>query len=244
MNTQYAIITGASGGIGSAIAKRLAKEAYSLALWGNRSQEKLAAVAEECSPAPVLTLTGDLGNSAVVTEQMKKVYNTFPRIDLLVNCAGISHIGLLTDMTDDEWNNIVQTNLSSIFYCCRSVVPKMVHEKKGRILNISSVWGNSGASCEVAYSATKGGLNSFTKALAAELAPSGITVNALSCGIIDTPMNHCFSEEEVTSICEEIPVGRMGTPEEVAEMAALLAKAPTYLTGQIITMDGGWTTTG
>lgn len=244
MNTQYAMITGASGGIGSAIARRLAKEGYSLALWGNRSQEKLAAVAEECGPAPVLTLTGDLGNSAVVTEQIKKVYTTFPRIDLLVNCAGISHIGLLTDMTDDEWNNIVQTNLSSVFYCCRSVVPKMVHEKKGRILNISSVWGNSGASCEVAYSATKGGLNSFTKALAAELAPSGITVNALSCGIIDTPMNHCFSEEEIASICEEIPVGRMGTPEEVAEMATLLAKAPTYLTGQIITMDGGWTTTG
>ena len=116
----------------------------------------------------------------------------------------------------------------------------MVHQKSGRIVNISSVWGNVGASCEVAYSAAKGGINSFTKALAKELAPSGIAVNALACGIIDTPMNHCFSREEIDAICEEIPAGRMGTPEEAAEMVCLLAKAPVYMTGQILTMDGGW----
>lgn len=248
MKTQYAIITGASGGIGGAIAKQLAAEGYGLALLGNRSSDQLAAVEKECkirlqeagSCAPVLSQTGDLGNSSTVSELMNEILTVFPHIDLLVNCAGISYVGLLTDMTDDDWDNIMQTNLSSAFYCCRSLLPHFIHEKKGRILNISSVWGNSGASCEVAYSASKGGLNSFTKALAKELAPSGITVNALACGMIDTPMNQGFSEEEIQDICEEIPAGRMGTPEEVAEMAALLAKAPAYLTGQVITIDGGW----
>lgn len=252
MTTQYAIITGASGGIGSAIARQLARDGYGLALLGNHSAEALASVASECRnflqkanpAAPVLTLSGDLGDSAVAAKLMNVIHLKFSRIDLLVNCAGISHIGLLTDMSDTEWNTILQTNLSSVFYCCRSIVPFMVHEKKGRILNISSVWGNSGASCEVAYSATKGGLNSFTKALAGELAPSGIAVNALACGLIDTPMNHCFSEEETLALCNEIPIGRMGTPDEVAKMVSLLAAAPDYLTGQVITMDGGWTTTG
>ncbi len=248
METQYAVITGASGGIGGAIAKRLAAEGYGLALLGNHSANQLAAVEKECkmnlqevgSCAPVVSRTGDLGNSSTVSKLMNEILTVFPQIDLLVNCAGISYIGLLSDMTDDDWNNIIQTNLSSVFYCCRSILPHLVHKKKGRILNLSSVWGNSGASCEVAYSATKGGLNSFTKALAKELAPSGITVNALACGMIDTPMNHGFSEDEIRDICEEIPMGRMGTPEEIAEMIVLLAKAPVYLTGQVITIDGGW----
>jgi 3-oxoacyl-[acyl-carrier protein] reductase len=161
-------------------------------------------------------------------------------VDCLINCAGISHIGLMTDMQDREWHNIIDSNLSSVFYCCREIVPAMVHEKKGRILNISSVWGNTGASCEVAYSASKGGMNTFTKALAKELAPSGIAVNALACGLIDTTMNQCFSEDERNALCEEIPAGRMGTPQEVADMTALLCRAPYYLTGQIITIDGGW----
>ena len=146
----------------------------------------------------------------------------------------------MTDMTDAQWSDVIGSNLSSAFYCCRSVVPFMVHEKKGRILHISSVWGESGASSEAAYSASKGGLNAFTKALAKELAPSGIAVNALSCGLIDTAMNQCLSDEEKQALCEEIPAGRMGTPEEVAEMAALLVEAPDYLTGQVITIDGGW----
>lgn len=248
MKTQYAIITGASGGIGGAIARQLASEGYGLALLGNRSSGKLAKIADECqkllqksgSSAPVLSRIGDLGNPSTVSKLMNEILAAFPHIELLVNCAGASYVGLLTDMTDDDWNNMIQTNLSSVFYCCRSIVPHFVCSKKGRILNISSVWGNSGASCEVAYSAAKGGLNTFTKALAKELAPSGIAVNALACGMIDTPMNDCFSEEEIRNICDEIPAGRMGTPEETAKMAALLAKAPVYLTGQIITIDGGW----
>lgn len=239
---QTAIVTGASGSIGSAISIRLSKAGYSLALAGNESQKELEQTTLLCQKEnTVHTLYGDLSDPSAANKLMQEATKRFTHIDLLVNCAGISHIGLLSDMTDEEWANIINTNLSSVFYCCRAIIPSMVHRKSGRILNISSVWGTSGASCEVAYSAAKGGLNSFTKALAKELAPSGIAVNALACGMIDTPMNHCFSEEEIQAICEDIPAGRMGTPEEVAEAVIHLAESPSYLTGQIITMDGGWT---
>ena len=162
--------------------------------------------------------------------------------DLLVNCAGISHIGLLQDMDTEDWLRVMNINLTSAFTMCHSVIPSMKKKKKGRILNISSVWGSVGASCEAAYSATKGGIHALTKALARELAPSGIAVNAIACGMIDTAMNHCFTKEEITDICEEIPAGRMGSTEEIADTVALLAKAPVYLTGQIIGVDGGWKT--
>lgn len=240
--TPTAIITGASGGIGSAIAKKLAEKGYSLVLLGNRSTEALKKTADDCRTFghTAETLTGDLQTGTETSRLMSQAVELLGHIDCLVNCAGISHIGLLTDMTDEEWHRVLDCNLSSVFYCCRSIVPEMVHKKRGRILNISSVWGNSGASCEVAYSASKGGLNAFTKGLAKELAPSGIAVNALSCGIIDTAMNQCFSKEEIQALCDDIPAGRMGTPEEAAAMAALMLEAPLYLTGQVITMDGGW----
>lgn len=246
MKRKTAIITGASGDIGSAIATRLAKDGYQLVLIGHRSTDRLQHTATACqqiqpasSPA-IYSLQGDLRHSDSAKKVIDKALSYFRSIDLLVNCAGISHIGLLSEMTNDEWFDILNANLSSAFYCCRGVIPSMVHHKSGRILNISSVWGTVGASCEVAYSATKGAINSLTKGLAKELAPSNIAVNALACGMIDTKMNHCFSEEEIQAICEEIPAGRMGTPEEVADMIALLANAPNYLTGQIITIDGGW----
>lgn len=242
-----AIITGASGSIGGAIAKRLAGAGYTLVLIGNRSTKRLEDISKLCQNSAKLykkeihTLSGDLGRAADARNLMNQALILLGKVDLLVNCAGISYIGLVSDMTDEEWLNILNTNLSSLFYCCRTIIPSMVHEKAGHILNISSIWGNSGASCEAAYSATKGGLNAFTKALAKELAPSGIAVNALACGMIDTPMNSVFSEDEIRQICEEIPAGRMGTPEEVADMAFRLAEAPSYLTGQIVTIDGGWT---
>ena len=144
------------------------------------------------------------------------------------------------DMGDDEWRRVIDTNLSSVFYCCRAAIPPMISRKSGRIINISSMWGNSGASCEAAYSASKAGVNGLTKALAKELAPSNIQVNAIACGIIDTAMNACFSEEELSALKEEIPAGRLGTPEEVAELAFTLAENHPYLTGQIIGLDGGY----
>jgi len=150
-------------------------------------------------------------------------------------------VGLLTDMSIDDWHRIVNTNLTSVFSTCKHAVPHMVKQQSGKIINISSVWGNVGASCEVAYSACKGGMNTFTKALAKELAPSGIQVNAIACGCIDTQMNACFSEEEKQELAEEIPIGRFGTPKEVADLVLDLAQKHNYLTGQVITLDGGWT---
>ena len=144
-------------------------------------------------------------------------------------------------MSPEEWRKVLSTNLDSCFYTSKYAIPLMLKKHAGRIINISSVWGNVGASTEVAYSASKGGVNAFTKALAKELAPSNIQVNAIACGVIDTSMNACFSEEDMEALRAEIPADRIGDPAEVAKLALQLVNAPAYLTGQIITMDGGWT---
>ena len=139
-----------------------------------------------------------------------------------------------------DWQRLIKTNIEGVFNCCHLAVPEMVRRQSGRIINISSVWGSVGASCEAVYSATKGAINSFTKALAKELAPSHIPVNALACGAIDTQMNQFLSEEERQMLIDEIPACRMGLPREVAELIWQIAQAPEYMTGQIITLDGGW----
>ena len=236
------LITGASRGIGRGIALACAKQGYDLILTCVNEIEKLREVEQICSSmgSSCLLYQGDIGDSTCVAELFTMIENKWEGIDVLINNAGISYIGLLTDMTDEEWNRMIQTNLSSVFYCARAAVPYMVRQKKGRIINISSMWGNVGASCEVAYSATKGGVNSFTKALAKELAPSNIQVNALALGVIDTEMNHCFSEDERNALIEEIPMGRMGMPEEVGDMIVSMIEGPAYLTGQVITVDGGY----
>lgn len=240
---QTALITGASRGIGAALAETFAHAGYQLALCCHKSQEQLRDLADQLQKkyhTPVLIFIGDVGEYAFVEDMVKQTLDTFGSIDVLINNAGISYIGLLTDMTIDDWNQIVATNLTSVFSACRCTVPSMVHNKSGRIINISSVWGNVGASCEVAYSACKGGINSFTRALGKELAPSNITVNAIACGVIDTDMNRCFSEEERAELVTEIPAERMGQPQEVAELALSIASGHAYLNGQIITLDGGW----
>ena len=168
------------------------------------------------------------------------IYEKYDALDVLVNNAGIAHIGLFTDMTNEEWNRLLQTNLSSVFYCCHAAVPNMVSKKSGKIINISSMWGSVGASCEVAYSATKSGVHGLTRALAKELAPSNIQVNAIACGCIDTSMNAQLDTEERSSLEEEIPAGRFGSPQEIADFVMKLADSPSYLTGQIIGMDGGF----
>ena len=171
---------------------------------------------------------------------VQDILDHFGRIDVLVNNAGIAHVGLFQDMTPGEWRNVLGTNLDSVYNCCHAVLPGMILRHSGRIINISSVWGVSGASCEVAYSASKGGMNALTRALAKELAPSGIAVNAIACGAIDTDMNSCFTDEEKADIAAEIPAGRFGRPEEVADLALSLAEGTDYLTGQVINLDGGW----
>lgn len=234
-----ALITGASRGIGAAIARTFAEDGYTLYLTCSGSFETLTELAQELSDQYGISCTplqADMGTE----EEVQQLFRSISSLDVLVNNAGISHVGLLSDMSAWEWHRIFAVNLDSCFYTCRAAIPLMLSSHSGRIINISSVWGNVGASMEVAYSATKGGMNAFTKALAKELAPSNIQVNAIACGVIDTKMNACFSPEELQALKEEIPADRLGTAAEVGALALQLAKAPAYLTGQIITLDGGW----
>lgn len=234
-----ALITGASRGIGEAIAKELARQGFDLTLTCLNSLDQLKELAgglEKKYGVSCHIFQGDMGDP----EAVDRSFDGMNRLDVLINNAGISHIGLLSDMSVSQWRRVMSTNLDSCFYTCRRAIPLMVHVKQGRIINISSVWGQAGASMEAAYSASKGGVNSLTKALAKELAPSNIQVNAIACGVIDTDMNRCFSPEEMASLIEEIPADRIGRPEEVAALAGQLITAPAYMTGQIITIDGGW----
>ena len=243
MKHKTILITGASHGIGRAIAARFAAEGFSLVLNCKTDIMLLRSYADELAHTygiRTLAVPGDISDHTFVCSLFSQARDVFGGVDVLVNNAGISHIGLLTDLSIDDWNRVIATNLTSVFSCCHEAVPYMVHQKSGCIINIFSVWGNVGASCEVAYSASKGGVNSFTKALAKELAPSNITVNAIACGVIDTRMNGCFDADERTALEAEIPMGRYGTPDEVAALAWQLATAPAYLTGQILTIDGGW----
>ncbi len=236
---QTALITGASRGIGRAIACEFAKQGYDLILTCLTNIDMLQQLADELTgtyPISCRTYQADMSNY----DEVKTIFEDIEQIDVLVNNAGISYVGLLSDMTPKEWHSVMHTNLDACFYTSKHAIPLMLHHHRGKIINISSVWGNVGASMEVAYSASKGGLNTFTKALAKELAPSGIQVNAIACGLIDTDMNKCFSPEDIEAVKAEIPADRLGTVEEVASLAAQLAEAPEYLTGQIITIDGGW----
>lgn len=241
---QCVLITGASRGIGRAIAIEFAKNGCSLVLNCHHSKELLMELKQNLQTSygtEILASVGDIGDFSYVSKLFEEIKQQFGGVNVVINNAGISHIGLLTDMTIDEWQQILNTNLSSVFYTSKLAIPYMLSKQSGKIINISSVWGNVGASCEVAYSATKGAINSFTKALAKELAPSHIQVNAIACGCIDTEMNACFSKEERIALEEEIPAGRFGRAEEVAKLVCSLAFGHHYLTGQIITLDGGWT---
>lgn len=239
VNKKNALITGASRGIGRATAECFAASGYDLILTCSNSiaalQETAAALQErygiQCSAVKC-----DMGNE----NDVLRLFEALDTLDVLVNNAGIAHIGLLTDMTADEWHRLLAVNLDSCFYTCRSAIPLMLKKHSGHIINVSSVWGTQGASMEVAYSASKGGMNAFTRALAKELAPSNIQVNAIACGVIDTAMNGCLSEDDIGSLTAEIPADRLGRPEEVASLILQTASAPAYMTGQIITIDGGW----
>lgn len=242
MTYKTIFITGASRGIGRSTALLFASRGYHVFLNCSTSVDALKGVKTEIEAlgGTCTLVPGNVGNSDEVKRIFQQIYSECSHLDVLVNNAGVAHIGLFSDMTDDEWNRIIQTNLSSVFYCCRAAIPPMVSQKAGHIINISSIWGNTGASCEVAYSASKSGVNGLTRALAKELAPSNIQVNAISCGVIDTVMNGQLNEEERKELEYEIPAGRFGTPEEVAEMIWQTAHAPAYMTSQIIGIDGGF----
>ena len=239
MTGKHAVITGASRGIGRAIAEEFAGAGYNLTITCIKNTDMLESVAEGLRTSCGITcntFTGDLSNYADVC----RLFEGMDRVDVLINNAGISYIGLLQDMTPDDWDRVIGTNLSSAFYCSKHAIPLMLKNRSGKIINISSVWGRHGASTEVAYSASKGGLDALTRALARELAPSSIQVNAIACGLIDTDMNKCFNADEIKDIIEEIPADRMGQPAEVASLALQLCTGNQFLTGQIISLDGGW----
>ncbi len=240
MNTRKtALITGASRGIGAAIARLFAEKGYHLVLTCDKSMEALEKLSNQLMEKyqiSCMALQADMSKE----EDVLQIFSDIKHLDVLVNNAGISYVGLLTGMTGEEWHRVLGVNLDSCFFTARAAIPLMLPNHSGHIINISSVWGGVGASMEVAYSASKGGMNAFTRALAKELAPSGIQVNAIACGVIDTSMNAFLTGEDINNLKNEIPADRLGRPEEVAQLVFQLAQSPSYLTGQIITIDGGW----
>lgn len=242
-HSRAAYISGASRGIGRAVAVKLASLGYNLSLTCRKNAiqlDELAVSLEKDYGITVITNTGDVGNYKFMEEVASKTLEKFHHIDTVVNNAGISYIGLLTDMSPEDWDNVIRTDLSSVFYSSKLFLPQMIRQKYGRIINISSMWGRVGASMETAYSAAKGGVNALTMALAKETAPSNIQINAIACGVIDTDMNRCFSQEERDSLIDDIPSGRMADPGEVAELVSSILESPIYMTGQVIGIDGGY----
>ena len=244
------LITGASRGIGRATAKLLSerKDVSLMILTATTSPESkktLSTLADEIESKTrikVHTFHGDVSDIESIRSLKHELQTDHPGEypDIIINNAAISEVGLLIDMTPETWDRILGTNVTSIYNTCHTFLPEMIQKRNGHIINISSVWGSVGASCEVAYSAAKGAVEAMTRSLAKELAPSHIRVNAVAPGIIDTDMNSHLTSDELTEICDDIPMGRMGTPEEIAGVINQLLDMPEYLTGQIIRCDGGW----
>ena len=234
-----AVITGASRGIGEAITRKFAAAGFDLVLTCINNIEKMEKLGAELASAhkvSVRCFKADMGEE----EAVERIFDCIDRVDVLINNAGISYVGLLQDMTYEDWREVMSTNLDSVFLTSRAAVRKMLNVHKGRIINISSMWGNVGASMEAAYSASKGGVDALTKALAKELGPSGITVNCVAPGLIDTPMNSRLSESDIASLVDDTPVGRIGTPEDIASAVLFFCNAP-FVTGQTLCVDGGMT---
>lgn len=231
------VVTGSSRGIGANIVKTLAKKGYRVILNYNKSENYAQNVQKELINVDIFK--ADVSKKAEAVSLINFAIEKYGKIDVLINNAGISQSKLFTDLTDEDWNNIINSNLNSAFFCSREAAKNMIHNKSGLIINISSIWGITGASCEVAYSTSKAALNGFTKALAKELGPSNIRVNAIAPGIINTDMNNYLSNEELESIKEEIPLERIGETIDVSKCVEWLIE-DNYTTGQIISINGGW----
>lgn len=241
-----ALITGASRGIGRATALRLAQEgSYPLlCLTAHTNEALLSSTADEIRSAfpeqAVMCSIGDIGDISYAETLRDSLHKAGGTVALLINNAAISFHGLLMDQTPEEWDRVIRTNLTSIYNTCHTFVKDLMSTDIGRIINVSSIWGAVGASCEVAYSAAKGGVNAFTQALAKELALSHVAVNAVQPGVVDTEMNNNLSPEEKAELAAELPSGRFVSPEEVAEAILLLSRMPASVTGTILRVDGGW----
>lgn len=237
------LITGASRGIGAAAARRFARAGYGVGINYRQSEAKAQALAEELrgQGVPVGLYPGDVSQRDQVDQMMAAFLRDFGRIDVLVCNAGIARQELFTDLTAENWREMMGVNLDGVFHCCQAALPDMLHRKAGKIITLSSMWGQVGASCEVAYSAAKAGVIGLTKALAKELGPSGITVNCVAPGVIETEMNGLLSQETKDALAEETPLERLGTPQEVAEAIWFLASpAGDFFTGQVLAPNGGY----
>ncbi|MGN0558615.1 MAG: elongation factor P 5-aminopentanone reductase [Acutalibacteraceae bacterium] len=237
------IITGASRGIGSAAAIAFAKQGYSIVLNYNNSKEKALALAKtirDSYSVDVLAVKADVASSAQVNEMTEKALEQFGSIDILVNNAGIAQQKLFTDITDEDWRRMLDINLTGVFNCCRSVLPVMIRNHSGAIVNISSMWGQTGGSCEVHYSAAKAGIIGLTKALAKEVGPSGIRVNCVAPGVVMTDMMNGFDDETVKELKEDTPLNTLGTPKNIADAIAFLCSdKASFITGQVLSVNGG-----
>ena len=236
-------MTGASGGIGAACARELARRGYTVLAHGNRGMEAVQALAQELCAAgyDAHAVCCNLADSKASAAMCRDILALHHRVDALVLCAGVSHTGLLTDMTDEQWHRVMDINVSGAFYLIRALAPQMVSDRSGSIVIISSMWGRSGASCETAYSASKAAIIGLTQALSKELGPSGVRVNCIAPGVIDTKMMDEHSEETKQILADETPLGRLGTGEDVAKAAAfLLSDDACFITGQTLGVDGGY----
>ncbi len=237
------VVTGAAGGIGEAISNAFAVNGYNVVLNYNSSKENALKIEKELKEKgfSAVSYQADVSFSEQADELMKFAFDKFGSVDILVNNAGIAQQKLFTDITDDDFQKMMSVNVGSVFNCSRAALPFMIHNKWGRIINISSMWGVCGASCEVHYSASKAAVIGMTKALAKEVAPSGITVNCVAPGLIDTKMNSNLDEETVKALCEETPIGRIGSPEDVANAVIFFSnERSSFVTGQILGVDGGF----
>lgn len=239
---KYALITGASGGIGAATARAFAQAGYGVALHGFRHPDRLHALAQELSQhnVPVLEVCADLSDPAQAKSMVDNVLEKFCQLDILVCCSGLSRVGLISDIDQENWRRLFGVNVDGMHFCCQAVLPHMIHRKEGCIITVSSMWGQVGASCEVAYSATKGAVIAYTKALAQEVGPSNIRVNCIAPGVIATEMNAHLSSQDLAALADETPLGRIGTPQECAACALFLASdGASFVTGQVLAPNGG-----
>lgn len=239
---KVAVVTGGSRGIGRAIVESLAMEHYSVLVNYNRSEQNARELMDELKSKnyDVEIFKADVSKSVEAKSLIDYANSRFGGVDVLVNNAGVSEMKLFTDITDEDWERMISTNLNSVFYCSKQALNYMLPNKRGKIINISSIWGLIGASCEVHYSVAKGGIIALTKSLAKELAPSNIHVNCVAPGVIETSMNGIYTEDEIRDITSEIPMMKMGLPQDIADSVLFLASEKSnFITGQVLSPNGG-----